>query len=284
MPPRWSSFDLSGYDPPQRIVSLTPSNTEILFALGAAERLVGVSHYCDHPPEAGALPKVARFIDADEEAILALRPDLVLTSSHLQKGIVERLIERDITVLAFNPTSLDDAFRDMLLVGRIVDRLDHARLLVTTLQERVSAVVAAGAALPAHPRVYVEEWGKPIIPGGWWLADFIEMAGGTPALPSVGTRRHSRERVVEPGAVAAADPEVIIVSWPGVRNDTPRKRALQRPEWQHVSAVRQGHVYTIDDRLLHRPGPRMVDGLEEMGRIITKVAGAAGQGDARHAW
>jgi iron complex transport system substrate-binding protein len=274
-------LDPYSYDPPARVVSLTPSNTEILFALGAGDRLVGVSEYCDHPPEALALPRVARFIDADEDAIAALRPGLILTSSHLQKAIVERLVERDLTVLAFNPTDLEGAFRDILLLGRVVGALDRARSLVADLQRRVAAVVAAGAALPARPRVYLEEWGKPLIPAGWWLADFVELAGGVTALPQVDTRRHSRERVVEPEVVAAANPEVIVVSWPGVRNDTPRQRALARPEWRDVSAVRHGRVYAIDDRLLHRPGPRMVDGLEAIAGIVARVARELAMGDRR---
>ena len=130
-----SCFDPLTYDPPERIVSLTPSNTEILFALGAGGRIVGVSEYCDYPPDALTLPKVSRFLDADEDAIVALRPDLVLTSSHLQKTIVDHLIDRDITVLAFNPTDLDGILRDILLLGQIVGALDRARALVETLQQ-----------------------------------------------------------------------------------------------------------------------------------------------------
>jgi iron complex transport system substrate-binding protein len=260
------------YDPPERVVSLTPSNTEILFALGVEHRLVGVSQYCDYPPEAQSLPKVSRFIDADYDAIAALRPDLVLTSSHLQKAIVEQLIDRDITVLAFNPTDLDGVFRDILLLGRVFGAIDRARVLVGGLRQRVEAVIAAGQALENHPRVYLEEWGKPLIPAGWWLADFLELAGGTPALPKVNSRRHSRERIVESEAIRAADPDVIIISWPGVRNDTPRRRALARPEWRDVTAIRNRDVYTVDDWLLHRPGPRLVDGLEAIARLVGQVA------------
>lgn len=260
------------HDPPQRIVSLTPSNTEILFALGATDRLVGVSRYCDFPSEARKLPKVSGFVDADVAAIVALHPDLVLTSSHLQKGIVDSLIERDLTVLAFNPTDLDGVFRDILLLGRIVGALDRARALVGDLRARVARVISTSETLPCHPRAYLEEWGKPLIPAGWWLADFVELAGGTLALPTVDTRRHSAERVVDPEVVRLADPEIIIVSWPGVHNDTPRKRALRRPEWQDVSAVRHGRVHAVEDFLLHRPGPRLVDGLEAIARIIAETA------------
>lgn len=104
----------------ERIVSLTPSNTEILCALGARDRLVGISTYCDHPAEIADLPRVGRFIDADGPAIAKLRPDLVVTSPHLQKEIVADLVERDLAVLALNPTSLEDVFRDMLLLGALV--------------------------------------------------------------------------------------------------------------------------------------------------------------------
>jgi iron complex transport system substrate-binding protein len=268
------------YDPPERIISLTPSNTEILFALGAGDRLVGVSEYCDYPAEALALPKVSRFVDADEAAIIGLRPDLVVTSSHLQKAIVERLIERDVTVLAFNPTDLAGIFRDILLLGRIVGALERARALVGQLRARVDHVVASAGTLPNRPKVYLEEWGKPLIPAGWWLADFIELAGGAPALPSVDRRQHSHARVVEPEAIRRANPDVIVVSWPGVHNDVPRKLALRRPEWQEVAAVRHGRVHPIDDWLLHRPGPRVVEGLEAIAQIVAETARAmAERGD-----
>ncbi len=255
----------------ERIVSLTPSNTEILCALGARERLVGVSTYCDDPQVAD-LPRVGRFIDADGPAIAALRPDLVVTSSHLQKEIVADLVERDLAVLALNPTSLEDVFRDMLLLGALVGATERAALLVTELRRELADVVAGARALGRHPRVYLEEWGKPLIPAGWWLAEFIELAGGVNALPQVDARKHSRERVVSAATIAAADPQLILVSWPGVRNDTPRKRALARPEWRGVSAVRHGHVYGVDDRLLHRPGPRVVEGLREIARLVALVA------------
>lgn len=272
--PAPSPIDLGRSDPPERVISLTPSTTEILFALGAANRLVAVSQYCDYPAEARSLPRVARFVDADVDAIVALHPDLVLTSSHLQKAIVDQLIDRDLTVLALNPTDLTGVFRDILLLGRILGATDRARELVADLHRRVEAVVARGNALPCHPRVFLEEWGKPLIPAGWWLADFVEMAGGVSALPAVDRRRHSSERVVTPDAVREADPEIIIVSWPGVRKDVPRRLALRRPEWQEVSAVVHGRVFAVEDFLLHRPGPRLVDGLEAIARIIAGAAPA----------
>ncbi len=258
--------------PPQRIVSLTPSNTEIICALGAADRLVAISAYCDYPQEIAHLPRVARFIDADGDAIAKLRPDLVVTSSHLQKAIVADLVERDLAVLALNPTSLEEVFRDIVLLGALVDADARAQALVAHMGAQVDEVVARARALPERPRVYLEEWGKPLIPAGWWLAEFIELAGGVNSLPQVDSRRHSSERRIDVAAIADADPELILVSWPGVRSDTPRRRALERPEWREVSAVRRGHVYTVDDRLLHRPGPRVVEGLRAIAAHVERVA------------
>ncbi len=257
---------------PQRIVSLAASNTEILCALGARDRLVGISRYCDYPPEVDGLPRVGRFLDADGDAIEALRPDLVLTSSHLQKAIVADLIERDVAVLALNPTSLEEVYRDILLLGRLVDAIGRARDLVSRMRADVEAIVAETRTIRGRPRVYLEEWGKPLIPAGWWLAEFVELAGGDNALPWVDSRAHSRERVVDAGAVATADPHLVLVSWPGVRSDVPRRRALQRPEWRAVWAVRRGHVYAIPDYLLHRPGPRVIEGLREIARRVSLVA------------
>lgn len=266
-------------DPPERIVSLTPSTTEILCALGARDRLVGISRYCDHPPGIEGLPRVGRFIDADGDAIRALRPDLVVTSSHLQSAIVHDLVERDLNVLALDPTSLDDVFRDMLLLGRLVAAVESAHALVARLRSEVAAVAVAGRSLRLRPRVYLEEWGKPLIPAGWWLAEFIELAGGSNALPNVDARAHSRDRVVDAAAVARADPHLILVSWPGVRSDVPRRRALERPEWRDVSAVRRRQVHAVPDHLLHRPGPRVVQGLREIAARVAEVA-AELEGDA----
>lgn len=260
--------DWSAIDPPDRVVSLSASNTEILYALGQGHRLVGVSEYCDYPAEASLLPRVGTFITADINGIKKLKPDLVLTSSHLQKAIVDELVENDIGVLALNPTSMEQAFRDILIIGKMVGQMSKALQLVVGLQSRVENVMAAGAGLPIHPRVYIEEWGKPIIPAGWWLADFITLAGGVNALPQTDTKKHSKERVITAESVASADPEIIIVSWPGVRKDSPQKKVLGRPEWREVSAIKNGRVYWVDDRLLHRPGPRMVTGLEEIHRVI----------------
>jgi iron complex transport system substrate-binding protein len=260
------------HSPPQRIVSLTPSNTEIICALGAADRLVGISTYCDYPEEIAHLPRVARFIDADGDAIAKLRPDLVVTSSHLQKAIVADLVERDLAVLALNPTRLEEVFRDIVMLGVLVGAEARAHALVAQMRAQVLDVVARAHALPRRPRVYLEEWGKPLIPAGWWLAEFIEAAGGVNALPHIDSRRHSSERRIDVAAIADADPELILVSWPGVRSDTPRRRALERPEWREVAAVRRGHVYTVDDWLLHRPGPRVVDGLRAIAAHVERVA------------
>ncbi len=260
------------HSPPERIVSLTPSNTEILCALGAAGRLVGISAYCDYPEEIAHLPRVARFIDADGDAIAKLRPDLVVTSSHLQKAIVADLVERDLAVLALNPTSLEEVFRDIVLLGVLVGADARGHALVAHMRAQVDDVVTRARALTRRPRVYLEEWGKPLIPAGWWLAEFIELAGGVNALPQVDSRRHSSERRIDLAAIADADPELILVSWPGVRSDTPRRRALERPEWREVAAVRSGHVYTLDDRLLHRPGPRVIEGLRAIAGYVERVA------------
>lgn len=166
-------------------------------------RLPAVDPERSDPPEAQSLPRIARFVDA-ADAIVTLGPDLVLTASYLQKAIVGQVIERDLTVLAFTSTGLDGVFCEVLLLGRVVDARERARVLVAGWR-----VVAASLGLPTHRRVYLEEWGKLLIPVGWWLADFVELAGGILALPQVNRRAHSRERIVEPrhARVARAEPQ-----------------------------------------------------------------------------
>lgn len=256
---------------PSRIVSLAASNTEILFALGAGDRLVGVSKYCDYPEGALEKPRVGSFIDADYPAIQRVEPDLVLTESHLQREIVARLIDLNINVLSLNPVTLTGVLDSIPLTGKIVGCEAQAEALVTQMQGRIDAVRTQGTVLTRRPRVYFEEWGTPMIPAGGWEAECVELAGGINVFPFP-AHAHSRERVISSEDVLRANPDMILVSWPGSFGRIKPHKIKQREGWEKIEAVRNDRVFVIDDRLIVRPGPRIVEGLELVAGLVCLFA------------
>lgn len=252
---------------PMRIVSLAASNTEILFALGAGDRLVGASKYCDHPAEALEIPRVGAFIDADYQAILAAKPDLVLTESHLQRDITARLIDLNINVLSLNPVTLSGVLDSIVLVGSVVGCEARATELVEQMRTRIDAVRERAQRLSFQPRVYFEEWGKPLIPAGGWEAECVEVAGGKNVFPFP-PHVHSNERVIASEDVIRANPDLMLVSWPGTRGRISLSKIKQRTGWEAIEAIRNDRVWVIDDRLIVRPGPRIVEGLELIAELI----------------
>jgi iron complex transport system substrate-binding protein len=155
-------------DVPLRVVSLAASSTEILFALAAGDLVVGVSKYCDYPPEALKRPRVGAFIEADYGAIERSKSDLVLTQSHLQRDIVARLIDLNLNVLSLNPVTLSGVLDSILLIGKVVGRESQAVELVAEMSARIETVRRRAITLPWRPRVFLEEWGNPMIPAGGW--------------------------------------------------------------------------------------------------------------------
>lgn len=254
---------------PSRIVSLAASNTEVLFALGAGHRLVGVSKYCDHPAEALAKPRVGSFIDADYEAIKRADPDLVVTESHLQRDIVARLIDLNLHVLALNPVTLSGVLDSILLLGKVVGCEGQAEALVAQMRARIEAVWKQARSLSCKPRVYFEEWGSPMIPAGGWEAECLEVAGATNVFPFP-AHLHSRDRVVSSEDVIQANPDIILISWPGSCGRIRPQKIKQRPGWKTIEAVRNDRVFVIDDRLIVRPGPRIVEGLELLSEFVRR--------------
>ncbi len=258
-------------DVPSRVVSLAASSTEILFALGAGDLLVGVSKYCDYPAEALNKPRVGAFIKADYGAIERAKPDLVLTESHLQRDIVARLVDLNLTVLSLNPVTLSGVLDSILLIGKAVGREVQAEKLVAGMKARIEAVERRAMERAWKPRVYFEEWAKPMIPAGGWEAECVKLAGGVNVF-SFPPHIHSRERIISPEDVIRANPDLILVSWPGSSGRVRAEKIKQRKGWEAIEAVRKDRVFVIDDRLIVRPGPRLVEGLETISELICRVA------------
>lgn len=247
--------------PPERIVCLTEETVETLYLLGEDRRIVGVSGYAVRPPQVRReKPRVSAFTSADLPKILALDPDLVLTFSDLQAGIVADLVRAGIAVTAFNQRDVAGILAMIRHVGALVGASDRADTLVQDYERRLGAV-AARAADRRRPIVYFEEWDEPMISGIHWVSELVEIAGGREAFPQLAPMKSARDRIVTSDQVIAAAPDVILASWCGkkVRPD----RIAARPGWNAIPAVRAGRIVEIKSPLILQPGPAaLTDGLD----------------------
>lgn len=259
---------------PQRIVSLAPSNTEILFALGLGDKVVGVTDFCDYPAEAASIAKIGG-IEPNVESIVALQPDLILAVGGSPivasiGGSVELLAKFDqlgLKTLILAPTNLDGVLADIALVGQAAGAEEAANKLVAEMKAKVESVTAKTAGVASRPVVFYEldatDPAKPFTAGpGSWHDTFIAMAGGTNAAANAKSQwaQLSAEEVLD------KNPDMIILgdsNW-GVNADAVKAR----PGWGAMKAVQSGAIYPIDDNLLSRPGPRLADGLDALARII----------------
>jgi iron complex transport system substrate-binding protein len=253
---------------PSRIVSLAPGNTEILYALGLGDRLVGADEQSDYPPEARALPKVGGTMNVDVERVAALKPDLVVASLSIPgtQRTLARLEQRGFRHTTVDPKNLADVLGSILALGETTGRDEAASALVAELSARMEAVAEVVAPAMARPRVYWEWWPKPFItPGrGSWVTDLIEMAGGVNVFGEL----EQESVTIDEDMVFTRMPEVIIASWCGAERLVEREKILSRRGWDITAAVRNERVYVVDEEPFGRPGPRLMDGLELVARIL----------------
>lgn len=252
---------------PGRIVSLAPSLTEIAFGVGAGPAVVGVTEFCDFPPEARGREKVGGFSNPSLERVVALRPDLVLVARHNPTELVDALRRMGLKAFAFNPGTMDQVFDAVGILGRLTGNREAGDSLVTRLRHRVSDIERKVRKAAARPRVM---WGNLEAPTfsagpGSFIGDLIERAGGINVASDTGSAWP--QLGIE--AIVSRDPEVIITSSgePGEIGALV-DRARRTPGWREVTAVKKGSVAFVHLDLIGRPGPRLVDGLEVMARVI----------------
>lgn len=251
-----------------RIVCLTEETVETLYLLGEDHRIVGVSGYAVRPARVRKeKPRVSAFISADIPKILALQPDLVVTFSDLQADIVAGLIREGIEVHAFNQRDLAGILAMIRTLGALVDAAEEARALAHSLQTRLDEVKAKARTASRRPRVYFEEWDEPMISGIRWVSELIEIAGGDDIFPQLSQKKSAPERIVTPGAVIEAAPDIIMGSWCG-KKFIPAKVAA-RPGFDKIPAVRDGFLREIKSPLILQPGPAaLTDGLDAIVAIV----------------
>lgn len=251
--------------PPSRIVSLVPSVTEILYGLGAEDLLVGVTTSCDFPPAAQHKPKVGGIVNPSLEAVVSLRPDLVLaTTEGNRESTIQQLGGLGIPTYVVSPKNFSGVLESIERIGQLTGRHEAARRLAGDLQRRADRVVEATRGRP-RPSVLYLVWAEPVIVPGrdTLITDLIRMAGGgsVSAEERIDWPRLSLEQVV------AKAPDVIIVA---THSRVHVDDALRRWQKQKIllPAFKAGRVHAIDGNLVHRPGPRIIDGLEALARLI----------------
>ncbi len=252
---------------PQRIVSLAPSNTEILFAVGAGAQVIGRDDFSDYPESAKALPSMGGLGNYNNEQIVALKPDLILLAEINTPEQVKSLEALGLTVYYLkNPTTLEEMYGNLEIVAQLTGHAAETATLIQSLKTRVAAVDAKIAPLSSRLSVFYEldstDPAKPWTAGkGTFITQLIERAGGVNIAADLDPYpQMSLEQIV------AADPAFIVLGdsmW-GVSVES----VGQRPGWENLSAVKNGQVFPFDDNLISRPGPRLVDGLEALAKLL----------------
>ncbi|MEM2964667.1 MAG: cobalamin-binding protein [Candidatus Bathyarchaeia archaeon] len=249
---------------PTRIISLAPSNTEILFALKLESSVVGVTEQCDHPPRvldlkaSGAVEVIGGYATPSLEKIVALNPDLVLAATSLQTDVIHQLEAQGLTVVGLNPKTVSETLHDITLVGLICDVEAEALKLTQQLTSRINYITSRVSAQGAPPKVYYELWYDPLmsVGKGSWIDELIHMAGGE----NIFSNSENPYPIVNPEAVLELNPDVIIIPI-GYMGGEFKPSLEGRPGWNALSAVKNGRIYEVDEDLLLRPGPRIVEGL-----------------------
>ena len=253
---------------PERIVSLAPSNTEIVCALDACDLIVGLTDFDDYPPEIADVERVVTMAQVDVEAVVAAEPDLVIAAGNelTPTAVIEQLAGLGLPVMTLYPESLDEIYADIELVGQALDRDDAATALVDDMASRVEAVRTTVADLE-RPRTFYEvgvfEGAIYTAGSGSFLASLIETAGGEPITGDALSTSIELEDLV------AADPELILLGDATYDPTITVESVAARPGWETMTAVVDGRLVPVaEDVVITRPGPRIVDGLEALARAI----------------
>lgn len=245
---------------PKRIVSLAPANTEIAFALGLGDKVVGVTTYDDYPAEVTRISKVGDFTTPNIEAIAAAKPDLVLATTGVQADALKRLKALGATVLAIDPQTLDGVYTDIGRVGRATGTAEKATAVVGSMKAEVAGVQKAVEGT-APVSVFVEIAQNPLYTAGkgTLIDELIGLAGGTNVVTKPGYVAYSSEQLIE------ADPQVYLAT-KGSMSDP--AALAKRAGHAKLSAVLDNRVYVLDDNLVSRPGPRIVEGLKQIAEAL----------------
>jgi iron complex transport system substrate-binding protein len=246
-----------------RIVSLQPSVSVILDCLGYLDALVACTRYClDVVPELRSrnLPLVHDAWTTTTDELTALQPDVVIASVPYRHESLAAILKAGFPVLALAPHSLADIYSDVRLIGSVVHASDIAEAVVTNMQSSIAEISSSIAKSNVRPRVYCEEWGKPLIHSQHWVKELVEAAGGE-FIGAPGS-------VTESETVAAANPDVIVMAWCGAGMRVPLERTVEKRGWHQLRAVGERRVFCITEELLNTPAPTLIGGLRALASVM----------------
>ena len=251
---------------PGRIISLAPANTEILFALGLGEKVVGITNVCNYPPQTKEKERIGDYSNPNLEKIIELEPDLILASHGNPTELIDRLERLDYVVIVLKPESIDDVISSINMVGRVTGKMRESAGLTGKMEGRIKATLSKIGNLVENdkPRVLYVVWYKPLwtAGSGTFIDELIQKAGGTNIAGDIaGWPQMNLETVIE------KNPQVIVV---GYSEDQPELIQAVRNEstLDQTDAFENNEIHTMDTDIVSRTGPRIVDALEEMARII----------------
>ncbi len=251
-----------------RLVSLTCSNTEIVWALGCLEQLVGVDSHSDFPAEVAQIPRVGPDLQIDLDKVQALKPDLVLASLSVpgMERVVEGLAQRRIPHVVLDPQTLQDVFDDITRVAGLLGVEQQGRHVVRAMRW---VIAQARGSLPnwvRPPRVMVEWWPRPIIAAGRhsWVTQMLQVLGAENAFAHL----EVRSKPLTPAEIEAAQPDLITVSWCGVKKLRPEVVLGRKLE---IPALKNGQVFALEEAYLGRPGPRLAEGVQKLAELLRGV-------------
>jgi iron complex transport system substrate-binding protein len=247
---------------PRRIACLQPSATVILAAVGELERVVACTKYCvDVVPEVTAQPRtiLADSWSANAEQIIAVHPDLVIASVPYQEKAVIEILKSGVSFLGLAPKNLTDVYADIALIAGAVGASDRGQEVLSRMQRHIEEV-RARTAVGARPKVFCEEWGKPLIASQAWVAELVDAAGGE-FLGAPG-------RQISVEEVASLDPDVMIAAWCGAGDRVPLEKIVAQREWQATRAARASRIYCVRDEYLNTPAPTLLRGLDALAFAI----------------
>jgi iron complex transport system substrate-binding protein len=244
-----------------RIVSLAPSATSILCAIGSKRLLVGVTKWCCDVADVRGLPQVGDCWHMESVAdVVSLRPTLVIGSVPYKQETVAKLLEQRLTFLAMNPRTLEDIYADIRLLGGITRRAAAAEALIRKMRAEFAKIGRVAKTSKRRLRIYCEAWPNPRISSPPWVAEVVEICGGEMVLPA-------GEKVSEE-QVAKARPDVIVLAWAATGDKSDPEQAYKVAAWKDVPAVSNKRVYVLRDELLNTPGPPLLRGALELRKML----------------
>jgi len=250
---------------PVRVISLAPSITEIICAIGCFPLLKGVTQYSDYPPEVNNLPKTGSYIHLDIERIIALKPDLCIAiKDGNPKSLVERLDKLKIPVYVIDPKNIKDVIKTLYELGNILDAVNKATEIISDMQTRLNRIKKIIASADKMPGVFIQIGISPIVSAGsnTFLNELINLAGGrNMAKGNTPYPRFNHEKIL------VMKPDIIIIT-SMARNYIFNKAKSEWARWPSIPAVKNDRIFLIDSNLVDRPTPRLIQGLETLARLI----------------